>query len=188
MAETLDEFRGSYRYNLKDEPLRRFNAAVAQYVQWDDHEVTNNWFHARILEDPRYTEKRVALLAARAKRAMFEYTPLRPNPVESERVYRLIPRGPLLDLFMLDMRSYRGPNSENRQTQLTDEARILGAEQVQMAQATFARLARDLEGHRGRHAARPGRLSRRRQASGARRRWPRATARRWGASWRSPTS
>ena len=131
MAETLDEFRGSYRYNLKDEPLRRFNAAVAQYVQWDDHEVTNNWFHARILEDPRYTEKRVALLAARAKRAMFEYTPLRPNPVESERVYRLIPRGPLLDLFMLDMRSYRGPNSENRQTQLTDEARILGAEQVQ---------------------------------------------------------
>ena len=131
VAETLDEFRGSYRYNLKDEPLRRFNAAVAQYVQWDDHEVTNNWFHARILEDPRYTEKRVALLAARAKRAMFEYTPLRPNPVESERVYRLIPRGPLLDLFMLDMRSYRGANSENRQTQLTDEARILGAEQVQ---------------------------------------------------------
>jgi alkaline phosphatase D len=131
VAETLDEFRGSYRYNLQDEPLRRFNAAVVQYVQWDDHEVTNNWFHARILDDPRYTEKRVALLAARAKRAMFEYTPLRPNPVESERVYRLIPRGPLLDLFMLDMRSYRGPNGENRQTQLTDEARILGAEQVQ---------------------------------------------------------
>jgi alkaline phosphatase D len=131
VAETLAEFRGSYRYNLMDEPLRRFNAAVAQYVQWDDHEVTNNWFHARILEDSRYTEKRVALLAARAKRAMFEYTPLRPNAVESERVYRLIPRGPMLDLFMLDMRSYRGPNSENRQTQLTDEARILGAEQVQ---------------------------------------------------------
>jgi alkaline phosphatase D len=131
VAETLAEFRGSYRYNLMDEPLRRFNAAVAQYVQWDDHEVTNNWFHARILDDPRYTEKRVALLAARAKRAMFEYTPLRPNAVESERVYRLIPRGPMLDLFMLDMRSYRGPNSENRQTQLTDEARILGAEQVQ---------------------------------------------------------
>ena len=131
VAETLDEFRGNYRYNLKDEPLRRFNAAVAQYVQWDDHEVTNNWFPARILEDARYTEKRVALLAARAKRAMFEFTPLRPNPVESERVYRLIPRGPLLDLFMLDMRSYRGSNNENRQTELTDEARILGAEQVQ---------------------------------------------------------
>jgi alkaline phosphatase D len=130
VAETLAEFRGNYRYNLMDAQVRRFNAEVTQYVQWDDHEVTNNWFHERVLEDARYTEKRVALLAARAKRAMFEFTPLRPNPVESERVYRLARRGPLLDVFMLDMRSYRGPNGENRQTELTDDARILGAEQV----------------------------------------------------------
>ena len=40
--------------------MRRFNAQVAQYVQWDDHEVTNNWFHERILEDDRYTVKNVA--------------------------------------------------------------------------------------------------------------------------------
>jgi phosphodiesterase/alkaline phosphatase D-like protein len=79
----------------------RVNAEIAQYVQWDDHEVTNNWFPERILEDGRYTEKRVALLAARAKRAMFEFTPRRPNPIESERVYRLVGRGPLLDLFPL---------------------------------------------------------------------------------------
>jgi alkaline phosphatase D len=130
VAETLDEFRGNYRYNLLDPAVRRFNAEVTQYVQWDDHEVTNNWFHERILDDTRYTEKRVALLAARARRAMFEFTPLRPHPVESERVYRLVRRGPLLDVFMLDMRSYRGPNGENRQTELTDGARILGAEQV----------------------------------------------------------
>src|SRR6185369_255284 len=38
--------------------------------------------------------------------------------------------GPLLDLFLLDMRSYRAPNGDNRQTTLTDDARILGAEQV----------------------------------------------------------
>ena len=130
VAETLAEFRGNYRYNLMDEHVRTFNAQTAQYVQWDDHEVTNNWFHERILEDARYTEKRVALLAARAKRAMFEFTPIRPHPVESERVYRLVRRGPLLDVFMLDMRSYRGPNGESRQTALTDEARILGAEQA----------------------------------------------------------
>jgi alkaline phosphatase D len=130
VAETLVEFRGNYRYNLADAHVRRFNAEVAQYVQWDDHEVTNNWFHERILDDKRYTEKRVALLAARAKRAMLEFAPLRPHPVEAERVYRRVRRGPLLDLFMLDMRSYRGPNGENRQTELTDDARILGAEQV----------------------------------------------------------
>ena len=76
VAETLEEYRGNYRYNFMDENVRRFNAEVSQYVQWDDHEVTNNWFHERVLEDDRYTVKSAGLLAARAKRAMFEFTPL----------------------------------------------------------------------------------------------------------------
>ncbi len=42
VAETLDEFRGNYRYNLLDDNLRRFNAEVPQIWQWDDHETTNN--------------------------------------------------------------------------------------------------------------------------------------------------
>jgi alkaline phosphatase D len=130
VAETLAEFRGNFAYNLLDEPVRRFNAEVAQYVQWDDHEVTNNWFHERVLDDARYSEKRVALLAARARRAMFDFTPIGVDPVEAERVYRAVSRGPLLDLFVIDMRSYRGPNSENTQPVLDDAARILGREQV----------------------------------------------------------
>jgi alkaline phosphatase D len=129
VAETLEEFRGNYRYNLMDEHVRRFNAQVPQYVQWDDHEVTNNWFHERVIEDSRYTVRSAGLLAARAKRAMFEFTPLAVHPVESERVYRRIGRGPSLDLFMIDMRSYRGPNGENRETTLGDASRILGREQ-----------------------------------------------------------
>ena len=44
VAETLAEFRGNYVYNLMDEHVRAFNAEVPQYFQWDDHEVTNNWF------------------------------------------------------------------------------------------------------------------------------------------------
>ncbi len=43
VAETLDEFRGNYKYNLLDDNVRRFNAEVPQVWQWDDHEVTNNW-------------------------------------------------------------------------------------------------------------------------------------------------
>lgn len=129
VAETLEEFRGNYRYNMLDQHVRRFNAEVPQYVQWDDHEVMDNWFHERVIEDPRYTVKSAGLLAARAKRAMFEFTPLASHPVESDRVYRRISRGPNLDLFMIDMRSYRGPNGENRETTLSDSARILGREQ-----------------------------------------------------------
>ena len=44
VAETLREYRMNYAYNLMDENLRRFNAAVPMYAQWDDHEVTNNWY------------------------------------------------------------------------------------------------------------------------------------------------
>ena len=44
VAETLAEFRGNYAYNLLDENVRRFNAAVPMLAQWDDHEVTNNWY------------------------------------------------------------------------------------------------------------------------------------------------
>ena len=44
VAETLAEYRGRYRYNLLDENLRRFNAEVPIVAQWDDHEVTNNWY------------------------------------------------------------------------------------------------------------------------------------------------
>src|SRR5262249_720302 len=39
VAETLDEFRGNFLYNLMDENVRRFNADVPQIWQWDDHEV-----------------------------------------------------------------------------------------------------------------------------------------------------
>jgi len=51
VAETLTEFRGNYIYNLLDENIRRFNAQVPQLVQWDDHEVTNNWYPGEILTD-----------------------------------------------------------------------------------------------------------------------------------------
>lgn len=43
VAETLDEFRGNYRYNLMDAHLKRFNAEVPQVWQWDDHETTESW-------------------------------------------------------------------------------------------------------------------------------------------------
>ncbi len=111
VAETLDEFRGRYRYNLLDENVRRFNAEVPQIWQWDDHEVTNNWSDAKDLSgDARYSEKNVPLLIARGARAFLEYAPMRPFDVrESQRVYRSYSYGPLLELFVLDMRSYRGP-------------------------------------------------------------------------------
>jgi alkaline phosphatase D len=45
-AETLAEYRGNYKYNLLDKNLLAFNAEVPTIAQWDDHEVTNNWWRA----------------------------------------------------------------------------------------------------------------------------------------------
>ncbi len=132
VAETLNEFRGRYKYNLLDENLRRFNAEVPQIWQWDDHEVVNNWSDAKDLStDNRYTEKNVPLLTARATKAFHEYAPLRPHDAEeSERIYRKISYGKLLDVFVIDMRSYRGPNTANLQTQQSAETAFLGEAQL----------------------------------------------------------
>lgn len=132
VAETLEEFRGRYKYNLLDENLRRFNAEVPQIWQWDDHEVVNNWSDAKDLEgDDRYTVKEVPQLVAHATRAFHEYAPLRPHCAEeSDRIYRKISYGKLLDVFVIDMRSYRGPNTDNLQLEESEETAILGEDQL----------------------------------------------------------
>ncbi|MEO8522021.1 MAG: alkaline phosphatase D family protein [Acidobacteriota bacterium] len=131
VAETLDEYRGCYQYNLGDDHMRRFIAEVPQVVMWDDHEVRDNWFWERRQDaDARYRVKSVALLAARARQAFFEYNPLPLVGDDPERVYRSIPLGPLVEVFALDMRSYRGANGPNRQPALDASSAFLGPAQI----------------------------------------------------------
>jgi alkaline phosphatase D len=153
VAETLVEYRGNYLYNLLDENLRRFNAQVPQIWQWDDHEVLNNWSDSKDLSgDARYTEKNVQLLAARAGRAFMEYSPMRwHSQSEAERVYRHVPYGKDLDVFVVDMRSYRGPNSYNRQTDAGPDTAFMGSiqvewlkEQLRNSRATWKVIAADM--------------------------------------------
>ncbi|MDQ3560112.1 MAG: alkaline phosphatase D family protein [Pseudomonadota bacterium] len=135
VAETLDEFRGRFKYNMLDEHVRALNAAVPTIYQWDDHEVLNNWSASKDLgADDRYTVKSVPLLAARAGRAFHEMTPIRYTPAEPGRVYRKIGYGPLLDVFVIDLRSYRGPNDANVEPTLAPEDRILGTAQIRWLQ------------------------------------------------------
>jgi len=131
VAETLREFRGNYRYNLLDENLRAFNAEVPQIWQWDDHEVTNNWSPSKELDD-RYQQVRdIDTLVQRARQAYLEYAPMRlARGDKLGRIYRKVSYGPLLDVFVLDMRSYRGPNTHNLQTEQGADTAFLGREQL----------------------------------------------------------
>lgn len=124
VAETLAEYRGQFRYNLMDANLRAFNARVPMLYDWDDHEVRNNWYPEMIIEDRRYTEKNVRVLAERARRAAREYLPI----TARSTFYRKISYGPLLDVFVLDMRSHRNKNGPNLET--ADVPGILGEEQT----------------------------------------------------------
>ncbi|MFL6126701.1 alkaline phosphatase D family protein, partial [Actinophytocola sp.] len=149
VAETLDEYRGQFAYNLLDDNVRAFAARVPAYVQWDDHEVLNNWYPGEILDLPQYTEKRVDVLAARAFRAFHEWQPIDRRRAVDGRVYRGFSYGRHVDVFVLDMRTYKDPNDGNV---YTDPRRgLLGAEQrgwlireLARSRATWKVIANDL--------------------------------------------
>jgi alkaline phosphatase D len=154
VAETLDEFRGNHLYNMLDDNVRRFNAEVPQLVLWDDHEVRNNWYPQQTLEaDPRYSVKSVATLSARARQAFLEHTPIRTakGRVGVPQIYRRVPYGPLLEVFALDLRTYRGANSPNRQTSSSMASALAGRKQLEWlelvllaSRATWKVIASDL--------------------------------------------
>lgn len=145
VAETLAEFRGRHRYTLLDDHVRAMYAEVPLVAQWDDHETTNNWWHGEVLTDERYTqERRVDVLAARGRRAWQEYMPIAESRAHRRgggdarrggrdvgfapaRIYRKVERGPHLDVFCLDMRTFKDPNTPGLEQEAT---RILGEEQV----------------------------------------------------------
>ncbi len=156
VAESLGEFRGRHLYNLMDHNIRAFYADVPVVAQWDDHETHNNWYPGQVLTDDRYTERRVDVLAARARQAWQEHQPISTAHVRGRgrsgfaeaRIYRKIERGAHLDVFCLDMRTDKSPNTAGTEQHLTP---IFGREQadwlvreVRRSRATWKVISADL--------------------------------------------
>lgn len=161
VAETLTEFRGRHRYNSMDANMRAMFADVPVIAQWDDHETHNNWYPGQIIDDARYTVRDVNTLAARGRQAWQENMPIadssalwRPGMFDDggqyqpARIYRKISRGPQLDIFCLDMRTFKSPNTDGKESYATS---ILGQEQVDWlisevskSKATWKVIAADL--------------------------------------------
>ncbi len=121
VAVSLEQFRKNWRYNLEDAHFRRFLRATPVYAQWDDHEVSNNWYPGQMLEAKPYNGLAADDLAGRAKRAFREF-----NAISGERIFRSFRRGKHLEIFLLDERSFRGPNSDNSNP---DGIEMLGPDQ-----------------------------------------------------------
>jgi alkaline phosphatase D len=99
-ATTLAAYRAKYRQNRKIEALRELERAVPLVVAWDDHEVRNDY-------DP---ESVPPSLLARGTQAFHEYQPVEPAP--GKPMYRSFRWGRNLEIFVLDLRSYRSPSAQ----------------------------------------------------------------------------
>ncbi len=114
VAESLTDFRRRFAYNLEDEHVRALAAEVPLIAQWDDHETRNNWWPGQVLTDDRYRERSVDVLAGRARRALFEWTPIRRGTAGlAAPIHRALHYGPDLDVFVVDLRSFRAANDLN---------------------------------------------------------------------------
>jgi alkaline phosphatase D len=149
VAHSLEQFRGNYKYNLLDHNLRAFNAEVPMFAQWDDHEVTNDWSPIGSADETGYAEDGSSLLVARARQAFHEFMPMRAMAEQDGRVYRKIAYGPLLDVFMIDMRSYRdstwNKRDDNSDTFILGKAQLAWLKRELVASnATWKVIAADL--------------------------------------------
>ena len=147
------------------------------FAQWDDHEVTNDWWPGQAASADGYADTQHPR-AGRARRPRLPriHADARRRWRRPDRIYRKIAYGPLLDVFMLDMRSYRGPNDAHRRCG-GPAADLLGPAQIAWLKRELDALDGDLEGDRRRPADRPGqrRCDRARRRAAAR---PRARDRR----------
>ncbi|MCC2977099.1 alkaline phosphatase D family protein [Sphingomonas sp. PL-96] len=108
MLYDLADYRRRYAQYKLDPDLQAAHAAAAWFATFDDHEVENNWVG---VEDQRGTPSEVfALRRAAAFQAWYEHLPVRrsafPGP-GGMLAYRRATIGNLVDLHLLDTRSYR---------------------------------------------------------------------------------
>ncbi len=117
VAVTLAQFRGNWKYNFGDEKMQSFLSKTPVYVQWDDHEVTNNWYPSELLYTSLYPNgTSVDSMYENSVQAFYEYNPLPDNTV----IYRSHRFGKHLEIFFPDLRTFRAPNPRNSDTTLAD--------------------------------------------------------------------
>lgn len=139
VAQSLEGFRGNFRYNYLDKHFRDFSSLCPQIYIWDDHETKNNWYPNGRIRDARYSEKKANLLSAWARQSFFEYLPVAQKPSSPNRLYRKLSQGSLVDVFVVDTRSYRGPNTKGQQKRASSKTALLGHQQLSWLQHELAR-------------------------------------------------
>ena len=133
---TLSDYRTRHAQYKRDANLQELHRQNPFIAVWDDHETANNSYkdgaenHQGDEDEPDWF-----LRKANGQKAYDEWMPIRlPTPGDTNRIFRELSYGNLVDLLMLDTRLYARSLQCDLQAQLTcpdDSSRSLaGAEQL----------------------------------------------------------
>lgn len=134
---TLADYRTRHGKYKTDPDLQAVHQAHPVIAIWDDHEIANDtWSGGAENHDPA-TEGEFAARAAAARRAYFEWMPVRTSTEGT--VYRRLRFGTLADLHLLDLRTFRSQQAAVGSGKVDDPERtITGRAQLDWLKAGLA--------------------------------------------------
>lgn len=103
-AVDVEDYWAKWRYARADAGELALHATTPVYAIWDDHEIEDDF-------DPNTDARSRHPNLPAARRAFFDWNPVRGTPDEPYRLHRSIRWGRHLELFVLDTRQYRDPDS-----------------------------------------------------------------------------
>ncbi|MFD7440417.1 alkaline phosphatase D family protein [Streptomyces sp. NPDC059909] len=134
---TLADYRTRHGKYKTDADLQSLHAAHPLIAIWDDHEIANDAWSGGAENHTPGTEGDYAARAAAAKRAYFEWMPVRASTEGT--VYRRLRFGKLADLHLLDLRSFRSQQASVGSGSVDDPERsITGRAQLDWLKSGLA--------------------------------------------------
>ncbi len=127
---TLEDYRMRYGRYRTDAHLQAAHASAPWVVTWDDHESANNaWRDGAENHTDGFAEGQWASRRDQALQAYFEWMPLRKAGTSQEgHLYRSFQFGDLMELTLMDLRSYRDAETTAANFASSDRT-MLGSEQ-----------------------------------------------------------
>ena len=114
-GQLAEVFNAHWRYNRADPQFQAFLASTPVYVQWDDHEVINDFGAPWQSYPPQADRAGYPNVVAEGLKSFLDYHPFAGEAREddgSKRIYRSYRWGVHVELFILDARSYRSENTQ----------------------------------------------------------------------------
>ncbi|MEV4706869.1 alkaline phosphatase D family protein [Actinoplanes sp. NPDC049316] len=126
---TLQDYRIRHALYKTDPDLQALHASVPWIITWDDHEVANDMWSGGAENHTPGTEGDFGARVAASRQAYAEWMPVRLGA--DGHIYRRLRYGTLIELSMLDLRSYRSEQVGRTGDDVDDPDRtIAGADQL----------------------------------------------------------